>query len=249
VQITIEELHPQKNNNINYNMHYITNSFLNYPNNHQQFESTYMKRISPDSYTTAAQPETKQRPSAYYSYVDAVYPTTMTTTHRSNSTSPSNATSTAGIQKKKRKTKKNKIIIPMKDMIRLFSLPQTVAAKKLNVSISTLKRRFYELEMPKWPANHTLQEFNLGDMNPVAANSEYHKEFVNSSITLKQNAHYYLLYKEPTSQEKADMGTIMNLYDTAHEKDIDPMTLAILHEAFNENTPRSTEDLVDDISE
>jgi len=174
--------------------------------------------------------------------------------------------STNGIKKKKRKTKKNKIIIPMRDMIRLFSMPQQVAARKLNVSISTLKRRFYELDLPKWPANHTLQEFCLGEMNSEAVKCTYHSSSssnnnnssntrsnspVNSgmsttnhntlsssdnSLHLKQNASYYSLYKEPTDEEKKSLGTVLNMYDTMDEKYIDPMTMTILKEAFLENT-------------
>jgi len=169
-------------------------------------------------------------------------------------------------KKKKRKTKKNKIIIPMRDMIRLFSMPQQVAARKLNVSISTLKRRFYELDLPKWPANHTLQEFCLGEMNSEAVKCTYHSSSssnnnnssntrsnspVNSgmsttnhntlsssdnSLHLKQNASYYSLYREPTDEEKKSLGTVLNMYDTMDEKYIDPMTMTILKEAFLENT-------------
>jgi hypothetical protein len=146
-----------------------------------------------------------------------------------------------GIVKKKRKTKKNKIIIPMKDMIRLFSMPQPVAAKKLNVSISTLKRRFYELDITRWPSNHTLQEFNLGDMNSVAMKSPFHRtgttaDLILSASALKQNASYYSLYKEASSDEKKDIGTLLNLYNTSDCRHIDPMTSVILREAFLENT-------------
>jgi len=146
--------------------------------------------------------------------------------------------------KKKRKTKKNKIIIPMKDMIRLFSMPQPVAAKKLNVSISTLKRRFYELDISRWPSNHTLQEFNLGEMNAVAMKGLFHRtgaaaDLIHSSQSLKQNASYYSLYKEPSADEKKEMGTLLNLYNTVDSKHIDPMTEIILREAFLENTDAS----------
>lgn len=138
------------------------------------------------------------------------------------------------IKKKKRKTKKNKIIIPMKDMIRLFSMPQPVAARKLNVSISTLKRRFYELDMPRWPANHSLQDFCFGDMNPLVKKNVGTKNPGNH--ILKQSASYYSLYKEPTNEEKLSIATLLNLYDTYDEKHVDPMTAVILREAFLENT-------------
>jgi hypothetical protein len=51
------------------------------------------------------------------------------------------------ISKKRTRTgkrpKKNKIKIPVYDIIRFMTLPQPVAAEKLGVSISTLKRRYY----------------------------------------------------------------------------------------------------------
>jgi hypothetical protein len=133
---------------------------------------------------------------------------------------------------KKRKVKKNKILIPVQDMIRLFSMPQPIAAVKLNVSISTLKRRFYELEMEKWPANHTLEEFHLGPKNPVAMSSNYHNSHPHHQDFFKKNAGFYSLYKEPNSEEKMEVGTLLNAHDTADEKHIDPMTSTILNEAF-----------------
>jgi hypothetical protein len=148
--------------------------------------------------------------------------------------------------KKKRKTKKNKIIISMNDMLRIFPLPQTIAAKKLGVSISTLKRRFYELDMIRWPANYCLHEFNFARMNPAAISSKYYatgsaSDLIRSSIITRQNACFYSLYKESTVEEKMSLGTLLNLFDTANEKYIDPMTEVILKKAFLENTDQSEE--------
>ncbi|KAL9652609.1 hypothetical protein ABK040_015572 [Willaertia magna] len=61
-----------------------------------------------------------------------------------------------GITKKRkeyRKKNKNKIEIPIHDIIRVLNLSQAEAATKLKVSLSTLKRRYYELDMGRWPAN------------------------------------------------------------------------------------------------
>lgn len=151
------------------------------------------------------------------------------------------STPVEGVIKKKRKTKKNKIIIPMKDMIRLFSMPQPVAARKLNVSISTLKRRFYELDMPRWPANHTLQDFCFGGMNPLVKKSAGASNVGNH--ILRQNASYYSLYKEPTDEKKLSIATLLNLYDTYDEKHVDPMTAVILKEAFLENTDAASDNV------
>lgn len=149
-------------------------------------------------------------------------------------------------------------------------MPQQVAAKKLNVSISTLKRRFYELDLPKWPANYALQEFCFGEVNSEAMKSSFHhhqpqnNNSNNSSsesqgtttttsrshspsidaaacIHLKQNASYYSLYREPRPEEKTRIGTIINMYDTLDAKFIDPMTSTILREAFMENTEAATQ--------
>jgi hypothetical protein len=54
--------------------------------------------------------------------------------------------------------KKNKIIIPIPALISLMTLPQPTAAKKLGVSISTLKRRFYELSWGRWPVSSVGEE-------------------------------------------------------------------------------------------
>ncbi len=97
-------------------------------------------------------------------------------TSRGQSTSTTNTASNVAIRK--RKTKKNKIIIPFRDMIRLLTLPQPIAAKKLKISVSTLKRRYYELDMSRWPANYLLQDdVNCEPMpNPVALQSSFHQE-------------------------------------------------------------------------
>ncbi len=54
--------------------------------------------------------------------------------------------------------KKNKIIIPVTQLISLMTLPQPTAARKLGVSISTLKRRFYELSWGRWPVSSSGDE-------------------------------------------------------------------------------------------
>src|SRR3989338_3125777 len=52
----------------------------------------------------------------------------------------------------KRKNKKSSYIkIPVHDIVRVMTLPQPIAAQTLGVSISTLKRRFYELQFGRWP--------------------------------------------------------------------------------------------------
>ncbi|KAL9654057.1 hypothetical protein ABK040_011601 [Willaertia magna] len=74
--------------------------------------------------------------------------------------------------------KKVKINIPTSDIIRVMMLPQVIAAQKLDVSLSTLKRRFYELGIGRWPGlqqietnsatlpqNKASLSFILNDMN------------------------------------------------------------------------------------
>lgn len=47
-------------------------------------------------------------------------------------------------------SKKNKIAIPVHDIVRLLTVPQPIAAKALNVSVSTLKRRYYVSSLKKY---------------------------------------------------------------------------------------------------
>lgn len=54
--------------------------------------------------------------------------------------------------KKYQKVKKE-IKIPVHDILRVMAYPQPIAAKILNVSISTLKRRYYKLNFGRWPIN------------------------------------------------------------------------------------------------
>jgi hypothetical protein len=239
--------HPFVNYPPNYN-----NNYSNRPPHHhhevvdKQQHSSYPYNALPHHH---AHYERYPAPAAY-GYVSPPPHSPTTTSHTpspppqqqstKNNNNNKKATTEGGI-KKKRKTKKNKIIIPMRDMIRLFSMPQPVAAKKLNVSISTLKRRFYELDITRWPSNHTLQEFNLGEMNPLAMQSVYHRtgataDLILSASALKQSASYYSLYKEASGEEKKQVGTLLNLYNTSDAKHIDPMTAVILREAFLENT-------------
>jgi hypothetical protein len=138
----------------------------------------------------------------------------------------------------KRKPKKNKILIPTSDMIRLFSLPQTTAAQKLNVSISTLKRRFTELDMDgKWPANTSLDEFHLGKPNAIAIKSQFH-----STRSKKRACNFYSLYREPTAEQKLQVGTLLNERDTMDPRYIDPMTSTILNEAFKNGIEEEEEE-------
>lgn len=50
--------------------------------------------------------------------------------------------------------KTTKIRLPIHNIIRTMTMPQPMAAKKLGVSISTLKRRYYELKMGRWPVSN-----------------------------------------------------------------------------------------------
>ena len=138
-----------------------------------------------------------------------------------------------------RKTKKNKIRIPLSEMIRYFAMPQHVAAKKLNVSVSTLKRRFYELCIHRWPSHYMIHDHHQYTVNLAALNSFFYrrgtgaKVIQSSSATIRSNSpHYMSSGSEPEVCEKGDVGTILNLFDTEDEKFIDPMTSCILSHAF-----------------
>jgi hypothetical protein len=103
-----------------------------------------------------------------------------------------------------KKTKSNKIKIPVYDIIRHMTIPQPMAAEQLGVSISTLKRRYYELDWGRWPINS-------------ANGDENEKEFIAS--------------KNLSSQDKLKIENIINERNT-DEAIIDPLTMKILNCTF-----------------
>lgn len=126
-----------------------------------------------------------------------------------------------GIQKK-RKTKRNKIDIPLNDLIRYMTLPQSVAAKKLNVSLSTLKRRYYELVMEiegqnlsknstkaKWPSMPT-------NYHELSGNSE----------------------EQTPSEQKASLKYILNRYDAHDNTFVDTLSMTVLNFSFKQNAEK-----------
>ena len=136
----------------------------------------------------------------------------------------------AGISKKK--PKKNKILISSSTMVPYLAFPQPIAAKKLNVSLSTLKRRFSEVcSSEKWPANQCLSEFNFGERNRVAAQFGFHS----GNSKLKLSMGFYTTYKDATMEQKSQLGTLLNEYNTKDEVHLDPMTISILYEAFKQH--------------
>ncbi|KAL9657124.1 hypothetical protein ABK040_002749 [Willaertia magna] len=116
------------------------------------------------------------------------------------------------ITKKKRKTKKNKILISTPDLIRCMVLPQTLAAKKLNVSLSTLKRRYYELGIGRWPSMQTTNEEIL----------ENHSNIVN-----------YVNKTDATSEEKLSLSFLLNKKNVETTM-IDNVSAVILKVAFSQ---------------
>jgi hypothetical protein len=105
----------------------------------------------------------------------------------------------SGIQK----PKKNKIKIPMHDIIRYLTLPQPTAAEKLGVSISTLKRRYYELNLGRWPIN--------------SSNGENGEEFKQEQLL--------------SHQEKVKLENIQNDREV-DAKIVDSLTMKVLQVAF-----------------
>jgi hypothetical protein len=57
--------------------------------------------------------------------------------------------------KEVKRPRSSKIKIPLHDIIRCMTIPQPKAALKLKCSLSTLKRRYYELDFGRWPVNET----------------------------------------------------------------------------------------------
>ena len=120
---------------------------------------------------------------------------------------------------KKRKTKRNKIDIPLNDLIRYMTLPQSVAAKKLNVSLSTLKRRYYELVMEldgnvnsskiKWPSMPT----------------NYHEM---ASVT----------EDVVSAEQKGSLKYILNRYDAHDNTFVDSLSMTVLNFSFKQHSEK-----------
>ena len=115
------------------------------------------------------------------------------------------------ISKSSKLCKKSKISISVSDLIRVMPLPQTVAAQKLGVSLSTLKRRFYELGMGRWPGlatSCTQQHFT------DHISEESHDSYTDSSV-------------------KGSLSYVLNGsdIDSTH---LDQITLAVLNFTFKQ---------------
>jgi hypothetical protein len=104
-------------------------------------------------------------------------------------------------------SKKNKIAIPVHDIVRLLTVPQPVAAKALNVSVSTLKRRFYELSWGRWPCQ------------------------VDAS-TLEESTNRYEQERSMSSAEKAKIVHVTHQYNTHSCTSLDSITYKVLQCAF-----------------
>jgi hypothetical protein len=112
------------------------------------------------------------------------------------------------IERKKSKKgicKKNKISLPVSKIVQYMTLPQPLAAKIMGVSISTLKRRYYECSFGRWPIN--------------SANGEFGEEF--------ERAH------ELPNEEKLRLRNIVNTTD-ADPMILDTLTAKVLKCAFTQ---------------
>ncbi|KAL0476930.1 RKD2 [Acrasis kona] len=108
---------------------------------------------------------------------------------------------------KSKATSKGKIELSIPDIIRCMTFPQPIAAIMLDVSVSTLKRRFYELQCGRWPIHSN--------------NSEHGIEYLGSQNIL--------------AEDKARIRTITN-DKNVDEKNLDYLTCRVLQCAFANNT-------------
>ncbi|KAF0981106.1 hypothetical protein FDP41_012894 [Naegleria fowleri] len=124
--------------------------------------------------------------------------------------------------RKQRKTKRNKIDIPLNELIRFMTLPQSVAAKKLNVSLSTLKRRYYELvsefegskdTKAKWPSMPT----------------NYHELSSTSEEAIPP-------------EQKGSLQYILNRYDAHDNTFVDSLSMTVLNFSFKQHLTNSSND-------
>ncbi|KAL9654041.1 hypothetical protein ABK040_011585 [Willaertia magna] len=134
------------------------------------------------------------------------------------STNSSTVSSSNGISKKK-KTKRNKIDIPLHDLIRYMTLPQSVAAKKLNVSLSTLKRRYYELVMEIEGSN---SEISNNKVKWPSMPTNYHELSVATEDSVP-------------SEKKGSLKYILNRYDAHDNTHVDSLSMTVLNFSFKQN--------------
>lgn len=100
-----------------------------------------------------------------------------------------------------------------------MTLPQSIAAEKLGVSISTLKRRYYELEWGRWPSNSSSQS----DLNESESESDGEKSMDSSSSDTSSQS----------TEDKADLSFVLNDNEVS-PKELDPTSLKVLQCAFKQ---------------
>ncbi|KAF0974633.1 hypothetical protein FDP41_006107 [Naegleria fowleri] len=142
---------------------------------------------------------------------------------KTNHQSPSNLYH--GIKKQHKTSKvsssyssKSKISLKASDLIRVMALPQSMAAKELGVSLSTLKRRFYDLKMGRWP----------GLANPTGY-SHYCSSLTSDSTSVNSNDS-----SSSNLSRKAELSYIMNPTNL-DESYLDQIALAVLNISFKQH--------------
>jgi len=98
-------------------------------------------------------------------------------------------------------------------MIRVMTLPQHTAAKTLGVSLSTLKRRFYEIGLGRWPGN-------LIDKKNRDSCSEEDDAASCKEMTI-------------TPEKKTCISFLVNKTNQ-DERYLDGVTMMVLHASFNQ---------------
>ncbi|KAG2373422.1 hypothetical protein C9374_012161 [Naegleria lovaniensis] len=142
--------------------------------------------------------------------------------------SPNTNSSSSGIKKQHKSntlsqkgSSKSKISLSASDLIRVMALPQSMAAKELGVSLSTLKRRFYDLKMGRWP----------GLANPTGF-SHYCSSLASDSSSVHSND--ALSSSSANHSRKAELSYIMNPTNL-EESYLDQIALAVLNISFKQN--------------
>jgi predicted DNA-binding protein (UPF0251 family) len=112
--------------------------------------------------------------------------------------------------------------VPVKEILSVLHLTQPDAAKKLGISLTTLKRRFKEMNMGRWPINS--QENSLHDMNASKP------AWPTSSSAAPQTSNVYGFYNKHL--------TSINLMNEKNQPEtyIDVQTMAELTIAFKQYT-------------
>ncbi|KAL0485986.1 hypothetical protein AKO1_012293 [Acrasis kona] len=106
----------------------------------------------------------------------------------------------------KKKSKSRRVQVDTKQILECMHLSQNEACKELNISLSTLKRRYYELNIGKWP-NHkqdSKQKPNGVNKADISFIMNKHEPDNTSNVSLKSDIKWIQEALDNFQKESAD---------------------------------------------